>query len=159
MTATPMFSQVEILTNQLVSAGVPRDKAIARARAHFQVAAPDPAVDRDASILEKTEQLEIIKRFRVCHFRVYTLSQPRATKQTPGLPDLWCMHEQLPIAFWWESKRQIGGKHSDAQKEFAELAKSSGVRHGSGDRYDAERYLVSLGCAEYFNGVFEPVRA
>lgn len=46
----------------------------------------DPAAERNATILEKTEQLEIGKRLIVCRFRVYVLSQPRATKQSPGCP-------------------------------------------------------------------------
>jgi hypothetical protein len=116
-----------------------------------------PAIIRDASIDEKTEQLEVRKRFVVCGFRVYNLSQPRASKQSAGLPDLWLMHERLPIALWWESKRQVGGKFSSEQLDFARLAKQAGIGYGSGDRYDAERYLVSIGRAELVNGVLEPI--
>jgi len=126
----------------------------------FDVPDPAPAefTPRDASILEKTEQLEVRKRFVVCGFKVRNLSQPRATKQAPGLPDLWLVHRALPIAVWFETKRQVGGRYSDAQLEFRDDCDRCGVTWRGGDRYAAERYLVAIGLATWdANGTFEPM--
>jgi hypothetical protein len=124
--------------------------------------APDPVelarVERQASIDEKTEQLEVVKRFRVCGFFVYNLSQARASKQTPGLADLYCVHRELPLALWWESKRQVGGKYSDAQREFKAHNDRCGVLCLGGDRYDVERFLVERRLARIdAAGVIEPI--
>jgi hypothetical protein len=124
--------------------------------------APDPEqlarIERQASVDEKTEQLEITKRLRVCGFVVYNLSQARASKQTPGLADLYCVHRDAPIALWWESKRQVGGKYSDAQREFKAHNDRCGVLCLGGDRYDVERFLVERNLARIgSNGVIEPI--
>lgn len=128
----------------LVNAGVPRERAEFRATQEF-----GPVPDsRDPAIDEKREQAEVVKRFRAFGFHVYTLSQPRATKQTPGLPDLWCAHNTQPIAFWWETKRQVGGELSSVQVEFQAECHRCGVGHGVGDRYAADDHLILLGLAE-----------
>jgi hypothetical protein len=124
--------------------------------------APDPAelarIERDAGVLEKTEQLEVVKRLRVCGFIVYNLSQARASKQTPGLADLYCVHRELALALWWESKRQVGGKYSDAQREFKAHNDRCGVLCLGGDRYDVERFLVERKLARIdAHGVIEPI--
>lgn len=150
----------EEIVNSLVAQRVPRDKAEARARELCGAPAPDPAAlaqaARDAAVLEKTEQVEVRKRFVACGFDVYNLSQARAAKQTPGLPDLWFMHRALPIAVWWETKRQVGGVHSEAQRTFAADCDRCKVNYGTGDRYDAERWLVERGIAGVLAGAFEP---
>lgn len=124
----------------------------------------DPAtVERDARVLEKAEQTEIVKLFRAHGFKVYSLSQARAAKQTPGLPDLWVTKSweitqnsggriygdgaksTRHVAFWWESKRQVGGVLSTAQQEFRDECLAAGVAHCVGDRYAARDYLTSLG--------------
>lgn len=148
----------DAMVTHLVALKVPRDKAEARARELCGVPAPDPAAERDAAALEKVEQFEILKRFRTFGFKVYWLSQTRAAKQTPGIPDLWCMHTTLPFAFWWEAKRQKGGRFSAEQLEFRELALSTGVGYGCGDRFAAEEHLITLGLAHRDRGVLEPVR-
>lgn len=103
--------------------------------------------ERNAAIQEKEEQSEITKRFRVCGFTVRNLSQPRASKQSPGLPDLFITHDTMPAALWWESKRQVRGKYSDAQLAFREDCRRCGITCEGGDRYDAERWLVMHGHA------------
>lgn len=124
--------------------------------------APDPEelarIERQASIDEKSEQLEIVKRFRVCGFVVYNLSQSRASKQTPGLADLYAVHRDRPLALWWESKRQVGGKYSDAQREFKAHNDRCGVLCLGGDRYDVERFLVERKLAYIgAGGELEPI--
>jgi hypothetical protein len=142
------------------------DRAKAEAAARYngvQPPAPDPAAiaaaARQASIDEKTEQLEVTKLFRSFGFTVRNLSQPRETKQSPGFPDLWVTHDTLPIAFWWETKRQVGGKFSDAQLTFREDAVRCGVGCGAGDRHHAAQHVIDLGLAyRDAGGVLEPVR-
>ena len=127
----------------LVSVGVPREKAERQAAAKYGPA----LVARDARVLEKEEQAEIVRRFRAFGFKVYNLSQPRATKQTPGLPDNYCVHTRLPIAFFWECKRQVGGQLSPAQIDFRDECRRCCVGYGTGDRYAAEEHLILLGLA------------
>lgn len=124
--------------------------------------APDPEqlarIERDERVLEKTEQGEIVKRLRVCGFIVYNLSQARASKQTPGLADLYCVHRELALALWWESKRQVGGEYSDAQREFKAHNDRCGVLCLGGDRYDVERFLVERKLAYIgAGGELEPI--
>ncbi len=155
------FTYDQIL-NGLLHQGVPRKAAEARAReeaARFLPEEPDPAQLRRDMILEKEEQRQVTNRFRAFGFKVRNLSQPRASKQSPGFPDLWVVHETKPIAFWWETKRQVGGRHSDAQLEFADDCCRCGVDYGTGDRYAAEEKLMELGlCWRTPAGVLEPVR-
>lgn len=148
------------MTAALTAAGVPPAKADAAARRELGMTAPvAPEPARDDRVLEKEEQREVVKRFRVCGFNVYSTSQARAAKVTPGIPDLWLVHCEQPIALWWETKRQVGGQHSDAQLDFAAECVRCGVPYGSGDRYDAECWLIEHELAEYAGGVFEPRRA
>lgn len=146
----------EAIVAQLLELGIPREKAEARAREACGLPDPAPTPEADPRVLEKKEQHEIIKRLRVCRFKVYSLSQARASKQTPGLPDLWCAHETLPIAFWWESKRQVGGELSTAQVEFRAECERAGIPYGTGDRYAVEERLIGLGVAERQGRDFVP---
>ena len=115
----------------------------------------------DEARLEKAEQLEVQKVFRAFGARVYWLSQARAAKQTPGLGDLFVIFPAL-VSFWWESKRQKGGRISEAQQEFHELC--TGVREGSwhyfGGRREAEDLVIALGlaCRDEASGALEPSR-
>jgi hypothetical protein len=145
--------------NGLRAVGVPLEKAEREARRQC-ADAPDPAPvesARDAAVDEKAEQRAVWGRFTVCGFHGYWLSQARASKQTPGLPDLWFVHRIKPVALWWETKRQVGGEHSDAQIEFAAECSRAGVGYGTGDRYHAEQWLVAHGFAQLVNGVLEPI--
>jgi hypothetical protein len=129
-----------------------------RARKTGVALEPD-AVDNDR--LEKAEQLEVTKIFRAFGGRVYSLSQARASKQTPGLGDLFVVLPEL-VSFWWETKRQKGGRVSDAQQEFHDLCNCTidGSRHYIGGRREAEDLLIAFGLAyrDEASGVLEPVR-
>jgi hypothetical protein len=106
--------------------------------------APD---DRTEDRLEKAEQLECWKVFRAFGGRVYSLSQSRASKQTPGLGDGFVVFPGR-VSFWWESKRQKGGVVSPAQQEFHELcAGADGSKHYIGGRREAEEMVIALGIA------------
>ena len=143
-----MLTEFDSLVEALVRTGVPRAKAEASARAKLGTSSEAPATPtRDERVLEKAEQAEVVKRFRAFGFKVYNLSQARATKQTPGLADLWCAHTRHPIAFWWETKRQVGGEHSPAQIDFRAECYRCCVGYGTGDRYAADEHLILLGLA------------
>lgn len=122
----------------------PRAEAIIRQQWRGPLPA-DPIAERDERVLEKAEQSKIVQLFRCAHLNVWNLSQSRAAKQTPGLPDLWWAHETRPLAGWWESKRQVDAELSRAQIEFRWDCLRAGVLHGFGDRYDAADFLISLG--------------
>lgn len=137
-------AMVESMTRQ----GVPREKAVARARELYPHVATqlDAEVERKAHVLEKAEQRAVWKMAKAVGFDVYSLSQARAAKQTPGLPDLWMYrHARSPLAFWWETKRQIGGERSDAQIKFGQQCEHAGIPYGHGDRYDFAAFLEKHG--------------
>lgn len=144
----------------LESRGVPREKALKFAREQWpEVAAQqDAAAEKRADVLEKKEQAEIVKLFRAFGFKVYNLSQARASKQTPGLPDLFCMDPERRVGFWWESKRSVGGTLSASQMLFRDQALACGINWGSGDRVAAKRFLVALGAAKFVGDTLEPIR-
>lgn len=147
--------EYDALVGGLVGAGVPRERAEAQARRELRI--PAVSEERDSAALEKEEQAEITKTFRAFGFVVRNLSQPRATKQAPGIPDLWVTHGTRPLAFWWETKRQVGGRFSPAQIDFARDCKRCGVGYGAGDRHAAAQHLVALGLVVITDGVLEPV--
>jgi hypothetical protein len=130
--------------------GVDRSRAAEIARANGYT--PDELTlaqlaeqQRDARILEAAEQKEVIKCLREHGFTVRSTSQYRASKIAIGVADLWCTHREQPIAFWWETKRQVGGVLSDAQRDFADDCARCNIRCYSGHRYDAERVCRELG--------------
>lgn len=111
-------------------------------------AAPEPPerTERQQLLDWRAEQREVYKRFRAFGAEVYWLSQPRRTKQTPGLGDLWCMHPRERIAWWWETKHGAG-KLEPAQERFRELCEQTHTLHGSGGVAEAEEFLVRQGIA------------
>lgn len=159
MTA-PALSEFERLVANIMAAGsCSRDRAIAAVWLNRPELVPadlveGPAiVDEDASrILEGKEQREIYKLFRGYGFKVRNLSQARASKQAPGLGDAWIVHREFPIAFWWESKRQVGGELSPAQLEMQADCARCGVAYHHGDRYAAARLLVAVALAKPGDG-------
>jgi hypothetical protein len=76
---------------------------------------------------EKAVQRAVTKALKTLGFHISDLSQPRASMQTPGLPDLFAMHAGWKVAFWVEVKAP-GGKLSVAQEAWHREAHASGVR-------------------------------
>lgn len=135
--------------------------AAARAAAARELCIPLSAFDEaDAGVLEKQEQSEIRKLLIAYGFRVYNLSQSRASKVGIGIPDLWFAHQRLPIAGWCEVKRQRGGVVSRAQQEFRDECVRAGVVHILGDRYAVVDKLLELEVAVRGSGQYgiEPIR-
>ena len=108
--------------------------------------------------LEKSEQAEVVKMYSSYGCHVYNLSQARATKQTPGLPDLYVFRP--PHAWWHESKRPVSGNPSPAQKLFSEECLASFVNHTMGGLAAARATLVRIGAARWVSdprGDIEPI--
>jgi hypothetical protein len=66
---------------------------------------------------EKSEEHVGDRLMEALGFTVWRMSQPRATKQSAGLPDRFYTHPAKGIAVFWEAKRP-GGKQREAQKAF-----------------------------------------
>jgi hypothetical protein len=147
------LSEFDDLVAQLVGFGYSRPEAEKAVREQHPHLAPKIDVDRD-NVLEKQEQHEIVKLLRGFNFHVYTLSQARASKQTPGLPDIWFARES--VAGWFEVKRSEGGRLSSAQEEFRDECQRAGVLHVVGDRSHAQQLLVDLGLAIRIENRIEP---
>jgi hypothetical protein len=158
-----MMSDFDDVVNAIMRTSGLTDRAraerIAIANGHRRDVVDPEQAERDGNVLEKTEQSEVMKLFRAHGFMVYSLSQSRASKQTPGLPDLWVVHRELPLAFWFETKRQVGGTRSSAQLDFAAECERAHVGYAFGDRHAAIEQLLTLGIIERTeHGILEPVR-
>lgn len=78
------------------------------------------------AVSEKTIQQACKQLLRLRGIAFYDLSQPRATKQTPGLADLLAFvpRGRRPALVWIEVKSQHG-RLSDDQRTFARLCEES----------------------------------
>ncbi|MDI3341995.1 MAG: hypothetical protein QJR03_15840 [Sphaerobacter sp.] len=140
----------EAAIEALVRAGVPRAKAEARFPATVEL--------RRSQDLEKVEQREVVRLYRAFGCVVRSLSQPRATKQSPGFPDLWIVHTRIGQAWWHETKRQ-GWTDADVrpdQRVFREDCLACGIDYVLGDRFAAAEQLVRLGLAVRVGDRLEP---
>jgi hypothetical protein len=155
------ISEFDTLVAQLMGFGYSRPEAEKAVREQHPHLAPTPAaIERDARVLEKAEQLEIRKLALAYGFKVKNLSQYRPAKVSLGFPDLKLIHKQLPLMCWWETKRQVGGTLSPAQEEFRDDCIRCNERHGYGDRYAFVEKLIELEVAVRGAGQYgiEPVR-
>ena len=75
--------------------------------------------------LEKSVQHEIKRAAERLGFVVSDFSQPRASMQTPGIPDLYLTHPAKRFTCWVEVKRP-GGKLSDHQRAWHSTASDAG---------------------------------
>ena len=110
--------------------------------------------------LEKIIQDKIVRLYRMVGCRVWNLSQARASRQTPGLPDLIVKHPVLGKA-WTHEVKGPKGKLRKGQEEWAEVAAACGETHLVGGITVAESHLLSLGLVAYQNGqmILTPKRA
>ena len=97
------------------------------------------------NVPEKAEQLEVERLYRTAACEVVRFSQPRATFQTPGIPDIrvYCVRKRC--SWWHEVKRPKGGKQSDEQKLFQAMAERCGETYILGGWEEAYAYLRQLG--------------
>lgn len=107
---------------------------------------------------EKAEQHRIRKLFESCGFKTYNLSQARASKQTPGLPDLWLVNPETGDALWWECKAaKPNGKPKPLrpeQSQFRDECLTCLVHHGWGTLTEAEAWLEAHGYGKAHPGGF-----
>ncbi len=94
---------------------------------------------------EKAEQLEVERLYRTAACEVVRFSQPRATMQTPGIPDLkvYCVRKRC--SWWHEVKRPKGGKQSKDQELFQQMAEKCGETYILGGWEEAYAHLLSIG--------------
>ena len=119
-----------------------REKRRAKAAAGITLAVlADPDPDR----LEKAEQWEVVKLYEAVGCKVISFSQPRATMQTEGIPDLRVYCERKGLSWWQECKRPIGGRQSDAQLDFQIMAERCGEIYILGGFREAYAHLQQIG--------------
>ena len=113
---------------------------------------PAEAAERiaeDDQRLEKEIQADVVKLYRAFSCIVYKLSQPRATKQTPGIGDLYVFWPEMrglgPTAWWHETKTPTGEQRPD-QREFQRLCEAVESRsYVMGGLVAAESKLREIG--------------
>lgn len=122
-----------------------------RARGLPLTETPAEAAERiaeDDHRLEKEIQLDVVRMYRAHGCTVFSLSQPRATKQTPGIGDLYVFWPELiglgPAAWWHETKTPTGKQPPD-QREFQRLCEECGVGYVIGGLSAAEAKLRAIG--------------
>ena len=97
-------------------------------------------------VSEKVVQAAVVRCYEAFGCVVYTLSQPRHTMQTPGLPDLYVMCPKRHHAFWHEVKAP-GGKLRPSQVDFRRTAEACDETVIVGGLAEARAQLVKLGLA------------
>jgi hypothetical protein len=117
--------------------------------------------------LEKVVQAQGLTLLRTVGGQPYSLGtrrrrreQDHGSRQTPGIPDVWAFlpaprHPRtsawtfgialVPMGLWWEAKRAIGGRMSDAQEEFQGQCQVCGVAHVVGDLDALVAFLIAGG--------------
>jgi hypothetical protein len=108
------------------------------------------AVDmlRDEDRLEKAEQREVVRLYEKLGCWVVSFSQPRATMQTEGVPDLMVFCYRKRRAWFHETKRRVDGKLEKQRAEQVEFEKKSttcGIDYVCGGFSEARAYLEQIG--------------
>ncbi len=93
---------------------------------------------------EKQIQLEVRRFLEAFGCVVISFSQPRATKQTPGIPDLYCFPPRGRPAFWFEVKTP-NGITSEAQLDFEARCRMARIGYARGGVSEARYVLTALG--------------
>jgi hypothetical protein len=90
---------------------------------------------------ERAEYERVCSLLRQCACAVYRLSQPRASGQTPGVPDLLAFSPKRGLAFV-EVKRPDGkGRQSLAQMNFEMQCRESGETYILGGVTEVANWL------------------
>jgi len=93
---------------------------------------------------EKAVQAAVVRLYRVFGCVVYGLSQPRATMQSEGIPDLLIFAPRRGVA-WWHECKTVGGHLSANQAAFGELCHLCHVGHVVGGLEAAKAQLAAVG--------------
>lgn len=94
--------------------------------------------------LEREIQAEIVRLYRAYGFIVWILSQKRASKQSPGIPDVYAVNPRTGHVIWHEVKTPTG-RQSAAQSTFQEEHRGSAVHYVLGGVAAARAILNELG--------------
>lgn len=95
---------------------------------------------------EASIQRECYRRMRALGWHVVNFSQPRATKQSSGIPDARYQSLIRRVCVWHEVKAPAGAQ-STPQREFMEREQAAGHPYVLGGVGDLERWLVTNGFA------------
>lgn len=105
---------------------------------------------------EKAVAARGVKQLQALGFIVVNYSQPRATKQTPGVQDKELFHPERGVFLKWEVKTPRG-KPSTAQVHYAEWCAACGVPYLCGTDQDLFAWLVAQGIAFVEGGLLVPL--
>lgn len=103
---------------------------------------------------EAMVERDITAFFRQIGCAVYKLSQGYrkergGTRQTPGIPDLYVMHPDIPNGALWIECKAERGRVSDAQRAFADECVRCGVSYLLAKSVDeAWNWAVAVGLVE-----------
>jgi hypothetical protein len=128
------------------------ERAIQQAQAKGLVERPAPpnAVEETAR-LEREVQAAGVKQLRALGFVAVNYSQPRATKQTPGVQDTEFFHPRRGVFLKWEVKT-LTGEPSPDQVQYAEWCRACNVPYLCGTDQDLFAWLVERGIAARVEG-------
>lgn len=106
----------------------------------------DQRVLEEDSRLERQIQADVVRLYRAHGCIVYSLSQTRASKQTPGIGDIYVLNPVKKRA-WWHETKTPSGRQSPDQREFALLCHSCTVGYVLGGVEAARMHLKAIGYA------------
>lgn len=158
MSPTAIDLELDQLVGEMVARKIPREKAIAAARAHL--GRPDPEIPNallGADAREGEHETAGDRLMQGLGFVVVRLSQRRKSKVTAGIPDRYYVHERRRLVVWWEAKTS-NGRASPEQLQFARLHQRAGVNHVLGTIDALKQWLVDNQVATFdASGLPEPI--
>lgn len=101
-------------------------------------------IRKSGFLRESDVKRRVFALLRTCRCAVYSLSQSRASHQTPGLPDVYVFPGRGKPPFWWEAKA-ARGRGRPVQLKFKYLCEDSGVRCIVGGEAEVRAHLRALG--------------
>lgn len=144
-----MKSIADMTLDEVLAESARRDERRRQGLPLTEVETPEQLEERlqeDDDRLEKDIQRDVMKLYLAFHCLVYNLSQARASKQSPGLADLYVLH--LPSKnVWWHETKTPTGKQRPAQREFQTIHKYTPVGYVVGGVLAAEEQLITLAIA------------
>lgn len=93
---------------------------------------------------EAVAQSRAVALYRAATCVVYSTTEVRPVRATPGLPDLLVFHPRSGRC-WAHEVKATGGRLSPAQQRFRLVAESCGLPVVVGDDLAARRHLVAVG--------------
>lgn len=103
-------------------------------------------MDQDPLKREREIQEEVVRQYRAFGCVVFSTSQVRRAKVTPGIPDLFVFNCRVGRS-WWHETKTAAGVHSPDQMEFAAFCQKCNEGYVTGGVGAAEEALVTFGVA------------